>query len=180
MVFQLTNAVWNKLTKAINTNLENIKSNFRVKDFRLKWDVSYTGDICHMLQQRIMIIFLLIIKNFNSVPIPRWVPTILNKKYPIRLFERVFLLISIIKLVWYPFKFVEGIIFDDNDSASSPESSSGFDLVMSLGSTVEDTGLDLMRGNNESSDEENRRLRKLNQEGLTTFKNFRSIEMNFF
>lgn len=52
--------------------------------------------------------------------------------------------------------------------------------MMSLGSTVEDTGLDLMRGNNESSDEENRRLRKLNQEGLTTFKNFRSIEMNFF
>ena len=52
---------------------------------------------------------------------------------------------------------------------------SGFDLVMGLGSTSEDTGLDLVRGNNESSDEdENRRLRKLNQDSLTTVKKIRS------
>ena len=43
---------------------------------------------------------------------------------------------------------------------------SGFDLVMGLGTASEDSGLDLVRGNNE--DDENRRLRKLNQDSLTT------------
>ena len=77
-----------------------------------------------------------------------------------------------------PFKFVEGIILDDDVPASDSDMAndfSGFDLVMGLGSTSEDTGLDLVRGNNESSDEdENRRLRKLNQDSLTTVKKIRS------
>ena len=42
---------------------------------------------------------------------------------------------------------------------------SGFDLVMGLGTSSEDNGLELVRGNND--DDENRRLRKLNQECLT-------------
>ena len=71
---------------------------------------------------------------------------------------------------------MEGIILDEKNVEDQPESLSGFDLVMGLGSTVEDTGLDLVRGNNESSDdEEKRRLRKLNQEGLTTFQRVQKI-----
>ena len=78
-----------------------------------------------------------------------------------------------------PFKFVEGIILDDDVPARKSDMAndfSGFDLVMGLGSTSEDTGLDLVRGNNESSDDEdeNRRLRKLNQDSLTTVKKIRS------
>ena len=75
---------------------------------------------------------------------------------------------------------MEGIILDENDDENQPVSLSGFDLVMGLGSTVEDTGLDLVRGNNESSeDEEKRRLRKLNQESLTMFHRVQKIQ-NFF
>ena len=76
-----------------------------------------------------------------------------------------------------PFKFVEGIILDDDVPASDSDMAndfSGFDLVMGLGSINEDTGLDLVRGNNESSEDENRRLRKLNQDSLTTVKKIRS------
>ena len=75
---------------------------------------------------------------------------------------------------------MEGIILDENDDENQPESLSGFDLVMGLGSAVEDTGLDLVRGNNESSDdEEKRRLRKLNQESLTMFQSVQKIQKFF-
>ena len=75
---------------------------------------------------------------------------------------------------------MEGIILDENDDENQPELLSGFDLVMGLGSTVEDTGLDLVRGNNESSDdEEKRRLRKLNQESLTMFQRVQKIQKFF-
>ena len=80
-----------------------------------------------------------------------------------------------------PFKFVEGIILDDNVPASDMANDfSGFDFVMGLGSTSEDTGLDLVRGNNESSEDENRRLRKLNQESVSLrLKRFDHQNLNF-
>ena len=82
-----------------------------------------------------------------------------------------------------PFKFVEGIILDDNVPASDSDMAndfSGFDMVMGLGSTSEDTGLDLVRGNNESSEDENRRLRKLNQESVSPrLKRFDHQILNF-
>ena len=77
-----------------------------------------------------------------------------------------------------PSKFVEGIILDEDAPTNELDNAmvndvSGFDLVMGLGTTGEDTGLDLVRGNNGSSDnDENRRLRKLNQDSLTAVLNF--------
>ena len=86
-------------------------------------------------------------------------------------FERVLRFIFCKKKSENPSQFVEGIILDDDVTTTESDNNmakdfSGFDLVMGLGSASEDSGLDLVRGNNE--DDENRRLRKLNQDSLTT------------
>ena len=113
-----------------------------------------------------MIAILLKIKNCNLVLIPRWV----KRSLIMQLFERVLRFIFCEKKSENPSQFVEGIILDDDVTTTESDNNmandfSGFDLVMGLGTASEDSGLDLVRGNNE--DDENRRLRKLNQDSLT-------------
>ena len=117
-----------------------------------------------------MIAILLKIKNCNLVLIPRWV----KRSLIMQLFERVLRFIFCEKKSENPSQFVEGIILDDDVTTTESDNNmandfSGFDLVMGLGTSSEDTGLDLVRGDHDSSDDdENRRLRKLNQDSLTT------------
>ena len=119
-----------------------------------------------------MIAILLKIKNYNLVLIPRWVRRSRNLLWnPLKGFCDLFFCE---KKSENPSQFVEGIILDDDVTTTESDNNmandfSGFDLVMGLGASSKDNGLDLVRGDHDSSDDdENRRLRKLNQDSLTT------------
>ena len=178
--FQLTCEVWFKLTKAINTNLENIKLNFRVVRAKIKmrcfiyWrylvyaaGATSNNDSYFIENQELQL-------SSDSKVGSKFSKVTLWKGFAIYFFLR--------KKSVNPSKFVEGIILDEDAPTNELDNAmgndvSGFDLVMGLGTTGEDTGLDLVRGNNNGSsdNDENRRLRKLNQDSLTAVLNFWKI-----